>query len=68
MINVSRVLALIAIILASIASAPGAARQVPAPRPKAAVAELPPGFTVQHVDGVTYVCSTRPVFCTGNHA
>jgi hypothetical protein len=29
-------------------------------------AGLPAGFTVQHADGITYVCSTRPVYCTGN--
>lgn len=29
-------------------------------------APLPAGFTVRHADGVTYVCSQRPVYCTGN--
>lgn len=27
---------------------------------------LPAGFTVQHADGITYVCSVNPVWCTGN--
>jgi hypothetical protein len=27
---------------------------------------LPKGFTIQQNDGVTYVCSTSPVMCTGN--
>ena len=29
-------------------------------------APLPSGFTVQQADGITYVCSVRPVQCTGN--
>lgn len=28
--------------------------------------QLPDGFLVRHTDGVTYVCSTRPIYCTGN--
>jgi hypothetical protein len=28
--------------------------------------QLPNGFTIQKQDGVTYVCSTTPVICTGN--
>jgi hypothetical protein len=28
--------------------------------------QLPAGFTVGHADGATYVCSTHPVYCTGN--
>lgn len=27
---------------------------------------LPTGFTIQHADGITYVCSIHPVYCTGN--
>lgn len=27
---------------------------------------LPQGFTIQHADGITYVCSETPVFCTGD--
>ena len=34
--------------------------------PSAQPVPLPAGFTVQHADGVTYVCSQRPVYCTGN--
>jgi hypothetical protein len=29
-------------------------------------APLPTGFTIQHADHITYVCSERPVYCTGN--
>jgi LysM repeat protein len=28
--------------------------------------QLPQGFTIKVADGVTYVCSTQPVQCTGN--
>lgn len=50
----------IALALATVAIGVGAGLTVPQSP------SLPGGFTVQHADGVTYVCSVHPVYCTGN--